>query len=379
MWKRLSDQYELRVIGIMSGTSCDGVTCALALCRRDMTVSIERSHTYRYPPKLREALLHAGSLDAGQLTSLNFYLGKFLGRSALKFRQGEVDLIGSHGHTVIHRPPSFHNGRGIFQSPGTMQIGEASCISEITGLPVVADFRCRDIAAGGEGAPLVPFFDYMAFRKPGKVRLLLNLGGIANVTSVPWEIEDVIGFDTGPANALLDWLVEEKTGKRYDRGGRLALRGNVDERALAGMLSDPYFTKSPPKSVDRHYFSAAFVDRHAPRLINRPVEDALATLAALTAKTVFEAARRFIFSKMEVDSLLVGGGGVYNQAVMTQLERCFHPVPVASTTAAGVDPQAREAGAFALMAACAVWHIPNHIPRVTGAHAASVLGKLVSP
>jgi anhydro-N-acetylmuramic acid kinase len=262
----------------------------------------------------------------------------------------------------------------VSDNPGSLQIGEPAEIAWISATPVVGDFRPADIAAGGEGAPLVPFFDWSVFRQPERRRLIVNIGGIANLTLVTEDPAGVVGFDSGPGNCLLDGFVVSRTGDAYDKGGALALAGEVDEQLLASMLAHPYFAHRPPKSTHRDTFGATFLEQYLHGRVS--TEDGLATLAALTADSIVDGAHRFAG---EVDEVLVGGGGVYNQAVMNRLEERFAPIPVATTEAAGIEPEAREAAAFALMAACTVWGIPNHLHPVTGADEATILGKMVLP
>jgi anhydro-N-acetylmuramic acid kinase len=384
----------LQVIGVMSGTSCDGIACVLTKCHQigdDVAIEVGKQKTYAYDFAIKNALLHAADLSSADLTSLNFYLGYIFGSAVQKFCQEEkidfstVDLIGSHGHTVVHRPKIWQNTallenpivelEQMLQTPGTMQIAEGACIASVTRIPVVCDFRCMDMAQGGQGAPLVPFFDWVAFRKKDKNRLLLNLGGIANLTLVTWEKEKTMGFDTGPANVLVDFMAREKIQQPCDRDGLLALQGNIDQNLLEQMLQDEYFFQPPPKSLDISYFSEKFLSIFGKKLLSMSVQDALATLSALTADSIFYAAKKFLSSPYS--DLLVAGGGIYNQAIIKRLREKFSPIPVLNTQTEGIPSDSREAAAFALMAACHIWGFPNHIPLATGAKKASILGKFV--
>jgi anhydro-N-acetylmuramic acid kinase len=370
----LASRDTLTVLGLMSGTSCDGITGTLIECDRSEPVPIVRvlqCETQPFPEEMQTGLIGIRDLTVDALCELNAYVGRVFGDAAVHFFEKwkiEPDLIGSHGHTAAHRPPS------VSDNPGSLQIGDPAEIAWISATPVVADFRPADIAAGGEGAPLVPFFDWSVFRQPDRRRLLVNIGGIANLTLVTEAQEEVVGFDSGPGNCLLDGFVVGRTGDAYDKGGALALAGEVDEQLLASMMAHPYFAHRPPKSTHRDTFGATFLEQYLHGRVS--TEDGLATLAALTADSIVDGAHRFIG---DVDEVLVGGGGVYNQAIMQRLEERFDTVPVATTEAAGIEPEAREAAAFALMAACTVWGIPNHLPQVTGADEATVLGKMVLP
>ena len=276
-----------------------------------------------------------------------------------------VRVIGSHGHTVYHGPRD--------KIASTLQIGEPAVVAERTGIPVVADFRVRDIAAGGEGAPLVPAFD-AAFFGAGAPRALLNIGGIANVTVVGDGIEP-IAFDTGPGNCLLDLTIQSATHRRqpYDKDGRSAARGRPHGETIERLSAHPYFRRMPPKSTGRELFNAEFLDA-AFRRRRLSVEDRLATLACLTARTVADSLRRFC--PMPPSEVIVSGGGVYNRALMRHLSERLDPIPVRSIEAYGLHPLAKEPAAFAWFAWRAIRGEPNHLPRTTGAHASRILGAL---
>jgi anhydro-N-acetylmuramic acid kinase len=278
-----------------------------------------------------------------------------------------VDAIGSHGQTVGHFP----------ELRATLQIGDPSLIAERTGCTVVADFRPRDVAAGGEGAPLAPFFHWAALGEPREARLVLNLGGIANVTWLPrgGRAEDVIAFDVGPANSLLDGVVATLSGgaERFDRDGARARRGRVIETLLAELLADEFLARRPPKSTGRERYGLAEAEALARRFAAAP-DDLVATLVELTAAAVGRAARDFLAGAPE--RVLVGGGGARNPAVMAALGRHLPGARVEPTEAAGVSSAALEAMAFSLMARNALLGLPNHLPQCTGSAAARVLGEI---
>lgn len=355
-------------VGLMSGTSADGVTAALVEASSD-AVKVRRFETYPYTPRLKQFVLNASLLRAAELSRLNFELGESFAAAALKISRGtKPSVIGSHGQTVWHGPNAV--------PPNTMQIAEASVIAERTGLTTVADFRPRDMAAGGQGAPLVPAFDLFLYGR-GPLRAVVNIGGIANVSLVGrgklWS-----AFDTGPGNALMDEAVRRATKGRaeMDRGGRLAASGVPDERLLNRLLAHPYFKKSPPKSLDRTTFGPALLDRHFPRLTRARLSDALATLAELTARSLW-------FSILEnapdapLAELVVSGGGALNAHLMRRLRMLFSPVPVTTTAAHGLPVMSKEAACFAWLAVRTLAGEPNHAPAATGARGVRILGKIV--
>ncbi|MFI5361547.1 MAG: anhydro-N-acetylmuramic acid kinase [Elusimicrobiota bacterium] len=356
-------------VGLMSGTSADGVTAALVeLNARDIRVL--RFETYAYAPRLKRRVLEAFSLRAPELSLLNFELGASFAEAARRISRGiRPSVIGSHGQTVWHGPNAV--------PPNTLQIAEPSIIAERTGLPVVADFRPRDMAAGGQGAPLVPAFDLFLFGR-GPLRAVVNIGGISNVSLVGrgrlWS-----AFDTGPGNALMDEAVRRATRGRseMDRGGRLAARGRVDEKILQRLLGHPYFKKAPPKSLDRTTFGPALLDRYFPRFSASRLPDVLATLAELTAVSLWLGIVENAPDGPGPTEVVVSGGGALNAHLMRRLSMLFSSVPVTSTAAHGLPVMAKEAACFAWLAARALDGKPNHCPAATGARGVRVLGKIV--
>ncbi|HEU4334521.1 MAG TPA: anhydro-N-acetylmuramic acid kinase [Candidatus Eisenbacteria bacterium] len=350
----------LLAVGLMSGTSADGVSAALVRIGPGRAVRVLRHLTEPYSRSEQAAILALRDATTSDLSEANFRLGRRFAAAARRVMKGaKPRVIGSHGQTVWHAP-----GRH------TLQIGEPSIIAEETGTDVVADFRTRDIAAGGQGAPLVPFFDDFVFGGTSRRRALLNLGGIANVTLVGGG-RPVVAFDTGPGNGLIDDLVRRLTRGRqtFDRGGRLARSGRIDARLLARLLRHPYFRKPPPKSTGRELFGPDFVARI------RPSADATATLTIYTAHTIAEAVHRF--ARPFPAEVIVSGGGVFNDTLMGHLAWLLAPAPVVSSEAYGLPPLAKECAAFALLAARAVQGLPNTIPSATGARRAVSAGKMI--
>jgi anhydro-N-acetylmuramic acid kinase len=260
----------------------------------------------------------------------------------------------------------------------TLQIGDPSTIAQLTGILTVGDFRTADMAAGGQGAPLVPYFDYLMFRSKKKNRLLLNIGGIANVTALPKDCStrDVMAFDTGPGNMIVDALVSRWYGRSYDSGGRIALRGDILPDLLLRLSSHPYFSKKPPKSTGRELFGSSFLPRFQRLVRRRKREDLLATATELTPFTIFDQFNRFIATRMTPDEILVSGGGAHNRAMMEALRDYFRPVTVRRLESAGFSSDAKEAVCFAVLANETIAERASNIPRVTGAQKPAILGKI---
>jgi anhydro-N-acetylmuramic acid kinase len=342
---------------------------------------------------VRQEVLRVASGAAafsGDIARLNFLLGELFAQAALaacrRFRVAphSVDLIGSHGQTVFHQgsPAPYLGARRI---AATLQIAEPAIIAARTGIPTVGDFRPADLAAGGQGAPLVPFVDFLLYRHARRGRVALNIGGIANLTAIPPKAapRDVIAFDTGPGNMLVDTLVEHLTTGRlaYDRGARMARRGTLDPSLLAALLEDPFFRQKPPKSAGREEFGAAFLDRAlawAKRNSLR-TEDLLHTVTLLTPITILEALRRWVRPRMRVDDFIVSGGGAHNPLVMAHLRAGLPSVKVVPSGEFSVPEDAKEAFAFAILAYETLHGRPGSLPAATGARRAVVLGKLCLP
>jgi anhydro-N-acetylmuramic acid kinase len=377
----------LRVAGLMSGTSLDGIDVAIVeisgrgWSKRIRTLAF---HTVPYPEAVRQAILGVSNTTThtAVISRLNFLLAELYAEALretarrARIRLDSIDLIGSHGQTIFHEgAPVEFLGRRI---ASTLQIGEAAVLAERTRIPVVADFRPRDIAAGGRGAPLVPYVDYMLFRHRKLGRVALNIGGIANITAIPPSAgpEDVIAFDTGPGNMVVDALARRYTNGRwsYDRDGRLAGRGHVNRQLLDRLLKDPYFRRPPPKSAGREQYGAEFVEQLLQTGL--PLLDLIATCTAFTAAAVAVGIERFVRPRMPVDELIVSGGGVHNRRMMAQLAAFLPDVNLATSTDYGVDADAKEAIAFAVLA-CESWRRrPANLPSATGARRAVVLGKI---
>ncbi len=369
----------------MSGTSADGVDAALvewASSRDPRPMSLIAFRQDPYPADLQRRVheLAADRVTGGgalrELAALDVELAERFAESAAAVARdagvplAEIEAIASHGQTVAHHP----------ELKATLQIGDPSLIAERTGCTTVADFRPRDIAAGGEGAPLAPFFHWAALLDPGENRLVLNLGGIANLTWLPraGRAEDVVAFDIGPANALIDGVVQiQSEGReRMDCDGARARRGRVDDDLLARLLDDDYLSRPPPKSTGRERYGLEQAEALTGewRAAGRSDDDLVATLVAFTAAAVRRACADFLDG--EIERVLVGGGGAENPALMDALAAVLTDVPIEPFDAAGVPARAAEAMAFALMGRNALLGIPNHLPQCTGARRAVVLGEI---
>ena len=371
-------------IGLMSGTSLDGVDAALVEIRGDGLTTRVRllSHIHRsYPPHLQKRLLSVSEPAGGstqEVCRLNVLVGEAFARAALsvcrkaKTAPVSISFVGSHGQTICHLP----------EDHATLQIGEPAVIAERTGILTVADFRARDLAAGGCGAPLVPYVDYLLFRHPRISRGLLNIGGIANLTVVPAgaKVEEVQAFDTGLGNMVIDALARHYRLGSCDQGGKIASRGMVSTHLLSDLMQNSFIRRKPPKSTGREAFGKGFVNDLLAKAkkLKLPAEDVLATATALTAQAVFYNYRRFL-SRCPLNELIVSGGGTKNRTLMNWLWVLFAPIPVVTINAYGMPSQAKEALVFAVLANESLYGNPANLPQVTGACGPRVLGKIILP
>jgi len=379
----------VKAIGLMSGTSADGVDAALVdlkKTRGKIRAGLIAFHTLSYPKKTREFILRLsepGGGDAAAVAELNVVVGEFFARAALGVCAAagvdiaDVDFIGSHGQTIAHLPAK----------KATLQVGEPSVIAARTDCAVVADFRPADMARGGQGAPLTPIADYHLLGHARKTRVVINIGGITNVTVLPEGARDageVTGFDTGFGNMVLDCLAGKISGgkMRYDRGGRMARKGTPNEAWLKDILSHPFFSKKPPKSAGREEFGVSYVERTEKRFRVKDEAsrlDLIATFTSAIARGAAEAVGKFALPLRDIDEVLLCGGGARNPVLYERFAQYFAPAKVMKTDAAGVPADAREAMAFAVLGYLTLKKIPGNIPAVTGASAPAPLGKCVLP
>jgi anhydro-N-acetylmuramic acid kinase len=383
----------MRVLGMMSGTSADGIDVALAGISGKppaLSARFERHHHTPFREHVREATLrlaNGGASTTADLSDLNFMLGEEFARAAIeackkwRVKLDDVSLIGSHGQTVFHlgSPARF---QGKMRSASTLQIGDTSVIAERTGVPTIGDFRPADIAAGGQGAPLVPFLDYLLYRDAKRGRVSLNIGGIANVTVIPAGARaiDVFAFDTGPGNMIVDALVEWTTrGKAtYDRDARIALSGRTIQELLARLMREPYLRKKPPKSTGRELFGQAYARETiawGSRFHAAPA-DLVRTATMFTPFSISDAFQRLILPRTKIDELIVTGGGAKNPLMMAQLAASLPGISILPASRFGVPSEAKEAFAFALLAYESYHGRPDNLPSATGAEHPAVLGKL---
>ncbi len=381
----------MKVIGLISGTSADGIDAVLVEITGQPPASslkLIRFNAYPYPRRLLGRLYKlAASGTVRDLCHLNFYLGELFADAAQKiakaagFRMDEIDLIGSHGQTIYHQPDSRKEQGYSIRS--TLQIAEPSVIAQRTGVTTIADFRPRDIAAGGQGAPVTPRLHYVLFQHPKRSRLVVNIGGISNLTYLQAGKgpESMQAFDSGPGNMLIDGIVRYQTDgrRRMDRGGLLARKGRVHERFLAELLRDPFIRRRPPKTTGREVYG----DERVLKMIKRAhalkisKEDLVATTTAFTARAILEGYRRFMLPKKAADEVVVGGGGTRNPILMRYLKEAVAPLTVRTFEDYGWDSMAIEAIAFAFLAYETLSGIPNNLPSATGAGEAVVMGKIV--
>lgn len=368
----------------MSGTSHDGADFAIVEIRGNnkspdniKATLIQYLHR-KYNKSLKEKIRTSFAGNTDLICKLNFELGEFYAGNVLRLLDTsgndakEIDAIASHGQTVYHKPPS------VGKSGSTLQIGEASIIAERTGITVVSDFRTRDMAAGGHGAPLVPLVDYILFAKKGSAKAVVNIGGIANVTVLKGKREDTIAFDIGPGNSLIDEaMIRISQGKKYfDRDGSFARKGKPDRKLIARLLSHHYMRKRFPKSTGREVFGEEMVRKIFQKYRNLRDEDIVATLTHFTAEIIYRAIIPF-----GPNEIIISGGGTENSYLMDLIREKYNPngIPVRSTLHYGIPSQAKEALSFAILGYLTLNRLPGNLPSATGAKHAVVLGKITLP
>jgi anhydro-N-acetylmuramic acid kinase len=380
------------VLGLMSGTSADGIDAALASVSGappHLNAKLLGHTSSKFPPALRKEILRIAEqhpIAAGELSQLNFRLGEVFAEAALaacrKFRVSpkRVALIGSHGQTIFHQgKPAPYLGHS---TASTLQIGEPSVIAARTGITTIGDFRPADIALRGQGAPLVPYADYLLYRHKKLGRVSLNLGGIANITVIPASAkpEQILAFDTGPANMLIDELVAHFTRgrQRFDKDARLARSGRSISALLDELMRDPYLKLAPPKSTGREYYGHAHVKKILAlgKKHRAKPADLIRAATMFTALSVVDALNRFVLPKTRIHQLIVSGGGAKNPLVVAQLSAALGRIEIIPSSRFGIPEDAKEAFAFALLAYETFHHRPSNLPSATGAHRPAVLGKI---
>jgi anhydro-N-acetylmuramic acid kinase len=389
----------LKVIGLNSGTSMDGIDAAVFLLepvcpapdKRPPAIRIEMlgHSSHEYEPSLRALLLktiNRQTVDLDLFTRLSFRVGDEFAAAALKlikdsgFTRQDVDLIGSHGQTIWHSP-QLRNFLGV-NNRGTLQIGETSVIAYKTGLPVIGDFRTADIAAGGQGAPLVAFADEVIFGADNSPIGVLNLGGIANLTVLNGSGRAIMAYDTGPGNMIIDRTAQKLFGVRYDAEGTLASQGKINESWLAEIASESYFKAAPPKTTGRELFGESYTDRLLVRAEadNLDKHDCLATLTRLSARAIANSYKDFVSDRVKIKRLVLGGGGAENKTLCRMLiDEWPHELDLLRHEDFGISTQFKETLLFALLAYTTYFALPNNVPDCTGAKSKVCLGKLSLP
>ena len=393
------------VAGVMSGTSADGINVALVRIEQSgshvaclappaggqecppYTLRVMGHAEYPYPRRVRGAVLaamNASRASVADLARLNFLLAELYAEAVLatqrKFRT-LAELVGCHGQTLYHQgEPASYLGRKLAV---TWQTGEGAVIAARVGVPVISDFRPADMAAGGKGAPLVPFLDFLLYRDARVGRIVQNIGGIANLTAIPAgaSAERVIAFDTGPGNMVMDALAAKCFGKAYDRGGKIAASGKVQEKVVARVLREAYFRRQPPKTAGREQFGREFVEKLVKLCGRAGKRDVVATATALTSRSIADAVRRLVTAEASYREFVVSGGGAKNSTLMGMLRTELRPLglQLRSSDEFGLPAEAKEAAAFALLAYQTWNRLPSNVPAATGAKRAAVLGKISYP
>ncbi|MCL2406229.1 MAG: anhydro-N-acetylmuramic acid kinase [Defluviitaleaceae bacterium] len=385
--QRLSAKDEKYVIGLMSGTSVDGIDAALVKISGNYTSTVVDEiafETYPYPKGIREQifrLFDAGTSSSADICHMNFLLGELFGLAAINitkkagFDIHRVDLIGSHGQTIYHIPEPICTHYPI---KSTLQIGESAVIAHNSGVLTVSDFRVADMAAGGVGAPLVPYTEFLLYAGSGESIALQNIGGIGNITAIQQDAgpSNIIAFDTGPGNMIIDYLVNKIYNRSYDINGEIAAQGTVCPQTLAHLMNDKFIKKAPPKATGREYFGKAFSEDFYALCKSSNLQDAdiIATATAFTAQSISFSIKQFI--PFCIKQLIVGGGGAYNHTLMQMLSRSLPTVSVTTHENMGKNSNAKEAVAFAILANETICGNTGNLPSVTGASCGKILGKI---
>lgn len=366
-----------KVIALMSGTSCDSIDAGLCEVYPDMTVKLIQGINYKYPEHIRAKIfqLFRGEASVKDICQMNFAIGKCFAEACkvLISEFGKPDFISSHGQTIYHYP--FDKKIDGINLKSTLQIGESSVIAQETNCLTISNFRETDMAQGGQGAPLVCFADEKWFKNKGKNFAIQNIGGISNVTVVSKDF-DTFGFDTGLGNIMIDYCMNKYFSLPYDKDGEIAKEGTISDSWLACLLQDEYYFMDPPKSTGREYFSPKYIENTLKFAPQNP-KDIIATVTALTAKTIADSYERFIYPNVGIHEAVICGGGAYNKTLMKYL-RTYLPSYIDLKTCEdyGISNNFKEVMAFALLGYCTYYGIPNNLPCCTGAKKRVVMGKL---
>lgn len=374
------------VIGLMSGTSVDGIDACLVKMNPDFTFEYIDGLLYPYPKEVKDKIfqIFQGNINIEEICWLNFVIGHcFADATQALLKQAnltsdKVDLIGSHGQTIYHYP--INDGIAGISKRSTLQIGDQSIIAKRTGIATIADFRPADIAVGGQGAPLVCYADERIFKNadlPKATRAIQNIGGMANVTVVGPNCE-TFAFDTGPGNVFINYFTQKFFDKAFDEDGKLALQGQIDDNWLDILMQDDYYLLNPPKTTGREYFSEKYAENILKFAPENP-HDIITTITALTAKSIAKAYFDYVIPITPIDEIVLGGGGAYNPYLISLLEKYFsHKIPIKTHEDFGVSNKFKEAIAFAMLAYASYYDIPNNVPSCTGAIKRTVMGTYIS-
>lgn len=366
-----------KIIALMSGTSCDSIDAGLCVVNPDLSCKLIHAINYKYPAHIQSKLfqLFNGDATIKDLCQMNFAVGKCFADACnlIISEHGKPDFISSHGQTIYHFP--FDEKLDGVSLKSTLQIGESSIIAKETGCMTISNFREMDIANGGEGAPLVCFADEKWFKPLKKNFCIQNIGGISNVTVISKE-NSTFGFDNGPGNIMIDYCMRKFFNRGFDENGSIANSGKISESWLDCLLQDDYYFKEPPKTTGREYFSSDYIE-NALRFGPKEPKDIISTLTALTAKAIAISYERFVYPQVDINEVIIGGGGAYNHALMKYL-RHYLPkhIDLKTHEAYGISNNFKEVMAFALLGYCTYYGIPNNLPDCTGARKRVVLGKI---
>ncbi len=379
------------VIGLMSGTSVDGIDTALVEIDGNGASTKLKQISFGaipFPSGFKDFVLknsQSGTSDVADIARLNFLIAQLYAEAVETLcreagvEMREVDLIGSHGQTIQHLPGQADMfGKSV---AATLQVGDPSVLAKLTGIITVGDFRVADVALGGQGAPLVPYFDFLMFRSDEVTRALLNIGGIANITYLGkgCVADDVLAFDTGPGNMIVDQMVKELFGKDFDFNGEIALSGKIQGDIIDVLMKDEFVRMSPPKSTGRERYGSAFVSSFLSRYHDRRKEDLVATVSEFTAMAVYANYLLFLKTKGDIEELFVSGGGSHNSFIIESLRRHFSNAEVRGADELGISTDAKEAICFAVLANETISGNSSNLKQVTGASKNTVLGKICLP
>jgi len=395
MLNQLRNKEHRLVVGLMSGTSLDGIDAAVVQLEGSgihTHAKLVHFESFAYDNELREKLKLLCSPDHSStphVCAMNFDLGRRFAEVVLDtvskagLSMNDIDLVSSHGQTIWHIPSNEANDP--FGIRSTLQIGDISVIAKLTGRPVVGDYRTADMAVGGQGAPLTPYVDYILFRDENKGRIVQNIGGIGNCASLPagGKPEEVIAFDTGPGNMIIDQAVFHLSGgtRSYDKNGEWAAKGTVQESLLLEMLQHPYFSIPPVKTTGRELFGKQYAMEWLHRALDANIrsEDIMATFTAFTARSIADSYKQFIMNKQHIHEIIVSGGGAHNRTLMHMLADLLPDQTVLTSDEYGIRGDSKEAAAFAVFADHYVFGVPNNLPAATGARHPTIMGKLALP